>query len=378
MADFQDSAGGFNARLAASSLRFSAMPLPDLILVYEPEQACRERLLAAGHDPVHAAEISSYLAQSTDLAAEFDTIAAACAAHGVNFLPVELDDAAAALAGRDPKKTLVWTLTDGIAYFRGSAAPALARLNGLKTVGSDDTLFALCQDKFRSGAALAALGLPVPPAGLARNGDWLAPPPASTRGWFVKPNRLGAKIGIWPDSHCQELSHALELSRRIFSAYGDDTIVQRYVAGRNVRVSFLAVDPDRTREDAFGITFVDSGEDFQTMQDSLALYGDTGAVAKAGGHYSEPQLIPVVRSQPAADARIRTLATRLIDGLGLRDVFSLDLRVEADDTVHLIEFEVCPGLPCFDFRAYCREHWAMSLPEAIARTAACRFYPERC
>lgn len=353
------------------------MPPPGLILVYEPEQACRERLLTDGHETARAAEISSYLAQSTDLAVEFDVIAAACAAHDVNFLPVELDSAAAALADRDPEKTLVWTLTDGIAYFRGGAAPALARLNGLKTIGSDDSLFALCQDKFRSGAVLAALGAPVPPAGLARNGDWLAPPPTSENGWFVKPNRLGAKVGIWPDSHCQDPSHALELSRRIFAAYGDDAIVQSYVAGRNVRVSYLDVIPDKTGADALGIAFVDSGGDFQTMEDSLALYGDTGETAKAEGRYAEPQLVPVVRSQPAADARIRTLATGLMDGLGLRDVFSLDLRVEADDTIHLIEFEVCPGLPCFDFRAYCRDRWALSLAEAMARTAACRFYPER-
>lgn len=59
-------------------------------------------------------------------------------------------------------------------------------------------------------------------------------------------------------------------------------------------------------------------------------------------------------------------------GLGLADVFSIDLRVEADDTVHLIEFEVCPGLPCFDFRAYCRAEWGMALAEAMAETAARR------
>ncbi len=55
-----------------------------------------------------------------------------------------------------------------------------------------------------------------------------------------------------------------------------------------------------------------------------------------------------------AAAAIRAIAARLMQALGLRDVFSMDFRVEADDTVHLIEFEVCPGLPCFDFRAYCR------------------------
>ena len=61
-----------------------------------------------------------------------------------------------------------------------------------------------------------------------------------------------------------------------------------------------------------------------------------------------------------------------MQGLGLRDVFSVDFRVEADDSVHLIEFEVCPGLPCFDFRAYCREEWGLSLAAAMAETAAAR------
>ncbi|MBN9242497.1 MAG: D-alanine:D-lactate ligase-like protein [Mesorhizobium sp.] len=347
------------------------MPSPELVLIHEPERACLARLEAEGFEPRRAAEIASYLAQSTDLAAEFDAIAAACAERGLRFAPVELDDAAAALAKRDPALTLVWTLTDGIAYFRGGAGPALARLGGFKAIGADDSVFALCQDKFRSGAVLAALGLPVPPAGLARDGEWLVPPPASAQGWFVKPNRLGAKIGIWPDSRCFDLTQALELSRRIFAHYRDDAIVQPYVAGRNARTSFLAVEPEAAIE-ALGVSFVDSGADFQTMQDSLALYGDTGTAAKAEGRYAEPVLELVAGRQPQADARIRTLASTLMHGLGLRDVFSLDLRVEADDAVHLIEFEVCPGLPCFDFRAYCREHWAMSLPEAMAAAAASR------
>ncbi|MBZ9677960.1 D-alanine:D-lactate ligase-like protein [Mesorhizobium sp. ES1-1] len=346
---------------------------PKLILVHEPEKACLDRLVANGHARERAAEIASYLAQSTDLAPEFDALADACLKRGLSFAAVELDDAAGVLAGEHPATTLVWTLTDGIAYFRGSAAPTLARLGGFRTIGADDALFALCQDKFRSGAVLGALGLPVPPAGLARNGEWLVEPPASTAGWFVKPNRLGAKIGIWPDSRSLDLDHALELSRRVFSAYGDDVIVQPYVAGRNVRASFLGVAPG-TGAEALGVAFVDSGGDFQTMADSLALYGETGEAAKAAGNYVQPELVPVAESQPAADARIRTIAARLMEGLGLRDVFSFDLRVEADDAVHLIEFEVCPGLPCFDFRDYCRSQWGLELADAMAETAASRLF----
>jgi hypothetical protein len=53
-------------------------------------------------------------------------------------------------------------------------------------------------------------------------------------------------------------------------------------------------------------------------------------------------------------------------------VFSMDFRVAEDDTVTLIEFEVCPGLPCFDFRAYCRKAWGMELADAMAETASRR------
>lgn len=343
----------------------------ELVLVYEPEAACRARLEADGFPAERALEIASYLAQSTDLALEFTEIAAECESQGLAFSPVALDEATAALARRDPARTIVWTLTDGIAYFRGSAAPALARLGGFRTIGSDDSLFALCQDKFRSGAVLRALGLLSPECGLALNGEWIVESTFSPSGWFVKPNRLGSKIGIWPDSKCRDLGHALELSRRVFEGYRDAVVVQPYVAGRNVRASFLAVEPEAGAE-RLGIFFVDSGGDFQTMEDSLALYGDTGTAARAEGRYIEPVLLPVADAQPKAAETIRRIAATLIKGLGLRDVFSADFRVEADDTVHLIEFEVCPGLPCFDFRAYCRREWRLSLPAAIARTAAAR------
>ena len=71
------------------------MNKPTLILVYEPEAACRIRLAAEGFAERHALEISSYLAQSTDLAPEFPAIDKACAARGLDFLPVPLDDARA-------------------------------------------------------------------------------------------------------------------------------------------------------------------------------------------------------------------------------------------------------------------------------------------
>lgn len=51
--------------------------------------------------------------------------------------------------------------------------------------------------------------------------------------------------------------------------------------------------------------------------------------------------------------------------VGLKDVYSMDFRVEPDNAVHLIEFEVAPGLPGFDFRSYCRSQGKLSLAEAM-------------
>ena len=348
------------------------MPGEELILIHEQERACLDRLLLEGFSADRAAEIASYLSQSTDLACEVDEIARACANSGISFIPVELDRAPGVLERAASHNVLVWTLTDGTAYFRGGVVPALAKLYGLKVFGSDEALFALCQDKFRSGAVLEALGLPIPSAGLARNGRWLIEPPASDKGWFVKPNRLGGKIGIWPDSHCGDLAHALELSRRIHTAYRDDGIVQPYVRGRNVRASFLAVNADAGSE-MLGSVLVDTGGDFQTMTENIALYGEAGLIARSQGTYVEPKLTPLESQQPEADAEIRRIAARMMSHLGLRDVFSIDLRVDDEDRVHLIEFEVCPGLPCIDFRGYCRSQWNMSLAEAMATTAANRF-----
>lgn len=52
---------------------------PELLLVHEPVAACEARLRTEGYDAVAAGEIASYLAQSTDLATEFDALRDACA-----------------------------------------------------------------------------------------------------------------------------------------------------------------------------------------------------------------------------------------------------------------------------------------------------------
>ena len=60
--------------------------VPTLILAFEDEARCRQRLEREGIAPCHAMEIASYLAQSTDIAHDLADIGAACTARGIAFL----------------------------------------------------------------------------------------------------------------------------------------------------------------------------------------------------------------------------------------------------------------------------------------------------
>ena len=342
------------------------------MLVYEPEADCRTRLSALNISEEHALQISSYLAQSTDMIPEFPTLKEACSLQGISFVALTLNSFAKSWDQFTSEETLVWTLTDGIAFFAGSLAPPLARLDGMKHIGAQVSTFTLCQDKFRAGAVLQALGIPMPATALVCDGNFISPRSSldGVESFFIKPNRLGSKIGIYENSHCHSINEALELSKRIFADYGDAAVLQAYVPGANVRASWLDVDGSGDLARHLGIWRVDSSRDFQTMEDSMALYGDTGAEAKAKGLYTELELINLRVENPTAATAILEIAKTLMQGLGLADVFSMDFRVEKDGKATLIEFEVCPGLPCFDFREYVKKTWNMPLPTAMATLAA--------
>ncbi|MBW8723682.1 MAG: hypothetical protein JF625_00805, partial [Inquilinus limosus] len=215
-------------------------PLRRVVIAYEPEAACRARLQAAGFDPAIATEIACYLAQATDLEAIRPELTATLAEAGLEAGFLELDQLIDALPGLVARRddTILWCQTDGIAYYRGSAVGALARLAGIGSYGSPPQAQHLCQDKFKCTALAAAAGLPVPPTALAEGRrviagaavlDGLGP-------FFVKPNTLGAKIGIFADSRAADAATALDIAARLWDRYRDRAVIQPFLPGHDVRV----------------------------------------------------------------------------------------------------------------------------------------------
>ena len=144
------------------------MTLSVALIAYETEEAARRRLEAFGYAPEIAAEIAVYLAQSTDLPGFVEEIADALGSDGIEAQFAPLDELSLRLRGLEPRRaeTIVWALTDGVRFYRGSSVPALARLEGFARFGSPSTAAHFAQDKFASLALASAAGLTVPPTRL--------------------------------------------------------------------------------------------------------------------------------------------------------------------------------------------------------------------
>jgi D-alanine-D-alanine ligase-like ATP-grasp enzyme len=367
------------------------MPLSTAVIAYESEEAARRRLIAFGYAPDVAHEIAVYLAQSTDLPEFVDEITDALGGYGIEAQFTPLDELSLRLRDLAPRRdeTIIWALTDGVRFYRGSSIPALARLEGFPRFGSSSTAAHLAQDKFASLALASAAGLAVPPTRLmegeseiAALGRW----PSAQRPLFVKPNTLGAKIGIFADSLCRTFAEATERARRIEDRYRDRALIQPFFEGDDVRVSFMELGGDLAAQ--LGIERIaknvasETGGAYLTMKDNETLSGAKDMTGTRGGFGLEHKaaFVPRMtdlreekdqRSQRAV-AGIPDFSVRLARLVGLRDCFSIDFRIDAKGEPTFFEFEVCPAVTIYDFQNYLA-HRRVTLGTALAKAMRLAF-----
>jgi hypothetical protein len=370
----------------------AAATLSRAVIAFETENSARRRLAAFGYPPDVAAEIAVYLAQSTDLPLFIDEVTEALRREAIVAEFVAVDALPQRLRELAPEsdRTIVWAFTDGVRFYRGSSVPAFARLEGFARFGSPPGAAHLCQDKFASLALASAAGLPVPPTRLmegkseiAALGDW----PRASGSLFVKPNTLGAKIGIFADSLCRDRSEADDRAQRIWERYRDRALVQPFVEGDDVRVSFI--DLGGGFADQLGIERIakdaasEAGGAFLTMKDNETLSGARDTAGGRGGFgASRPAaFIPHMVDLRDADdeqsrravALIPDFSARLARLIGLRDLISIDFRIDGGGRPTFFEFEVCPGVTIYDFQNYLRSRRGMTLGEALAKSMRLAF-----
>jgi D-alanine-D-alanine ligase-like ATP-grasp enzyme len=371
------------------------MTLSIALIAFETEEAARRRLEAFGYAPEIAAEIAVYLAQSTDLPEFVDEIMQALGRDGIAAEFVSLDGLASRLRDLAPERdaTIVWALTDGVRFYRGSSIPALARLEGFARFGSPSTAAHLAQDKFASLTLASAAGLAVPPtllmqgeSEIAALGRW----PGAAEPLFVKPNTLGAKIGIFADSLCGSLVEARQRAMRIQDRYGDRALIQPFVEGDDVRVSFMELGGDFA--DQLGVERIvknpasEAGGAYLTMKDNETLSGAKDTAGTRGGFGLEHKAAFVPRMADLRGARdersrqavagIIELSAKLARLVGLRDCFSIDFRIDATGRPTFFEFEVCPAVTIYDFQNYLARR-GVTLGAALAKAMRIAFERRR-
>jgi D-alanine-D-alanine ligase len=240
----------------------------------------------------------------------------------------------------------------------------------------------------------SAAGLAVAPTKLMQGdfeiatlGNW----PDRAEALFVKPNTLGAKVGIFADSRCATLTEAQDRAVRLWERYRDRALIQPFVSGDDVRVSFM--DTGGGFLDQLGVDRLvkdpasETGGAFMTMKDNETLSGarDLSGTRGVFGAAREAAFVPrMVDLRGSADRRSRravveisAMSERVARLIGLRDYFSMDFRIDEEGRPTFFEFEVCPGVTIYDFQNYLATTHGLGLGEALARAFALAFERSR-
>ena len=349
----------------------AAATLSRALIAFESEDAARLRLAAFGYPPDVAAEIAVYLAQSTDLPLFIDDITQALSREGIaaefvalDELPQRLRRIGAAERPDDRMGVHRWrALLSRLVGSRsrpprGLRAVRQPRRGGASVPGQ----IREPRTRFRRRPRRAATRLMEGEAEIAALGDWAA----SSGPLFVKPNTLGAKIGIFADSLCRDRAEANDRAKRIWERYRDRALIQAFIEGDDVRVSFMDLGGEFA--DQLGVERIvkdpasDAGGAFLTMKDNETLSGARDTAGGRGGFGASraaaftPRMVDLrgeddERSRRAV-ALIQDFSARLARLIGLRDLFSIDFRIDANGRPTFFEFEVCPGVTIYDFQNY--------------------------
>ncbi len=192
---------------------------------------------------------------------------------------------------------------------------------GLAYTHSGVLASALAMDKTRAKAVMAAAGVRVPGGGLfdrreAGRAHVMAPP------YVVKPNSEGSSVGVFRVFEGANAPPAELLSDAW--AYGEEVLVEPYVAGLELSVAVLG---DR----ALAVTEIEARTGFY---DYDAKYSDGGS----------SHILPARISEPAA-ARAKAQALRAHQALGCRGLTRSDFRYDpVNDLLVLLEVNTQPGM----------------------------------
>ena len=124
---------------------------------------------------------------------------------------------------------------------KDSLIPSFCELNSILYTGSNPFTNALCLDKFILYKLLISNNIPVPKSFLyTKSGNWLFDnAPANFKNLISKPTSMYASIAVEKKSKTDTEKELNDLLKNNIAEYKQDFIVQEFIYGRELEISFL-------------------------------------------------------------------------------------------------------------------------------------------
>ncbi len=357
--------------MAATAVR----DLRKITIVYEDRESWvkNSRIQAS---PEAREELSQWLLSNEDIVHTHEALSNVAGAKGVSIDLVTIDDFVENFSIKQPgdDHDLIWNITDGHACFRGSHITSLATLANTPYFGCPPYAQALAQDKFKLFLLCRAIGIPVPRSALAEGGVLISSFLEEMTGpYFIKPNSGGNKIGLdelaLQDTLAGAVTQAAEINRRLC----DQAIIQEFIAGPEVRLSFINANAaDDVRIPMFGYDVINSTHwqthtpVFVSYQQRESAYTGWQDLWSWSG-MNESERVRAIKGMTSA-------VTLLAQFVRLKDYFTIDFRIDACGIPRLLDFNSGAFLEGAHMTGYTMNNLHMPLHDAIFSAMQNSFY----
>jgi len=302
---------------------------PDWDAEYEPEEtvsALEEALRALGHEPVRIGNVYALLRRMGEGRLDIDAAINIAESYGSRN--------------------------------REAHAPVLLELAGITCIGSDALALSLTLDKHLTKVVARASGLTTPDwIVVKKRSDVDCDAVAELLPVFVKPRYEGTAKGITPSSRCNTVEEALAEIERQTSLYGQDLMIERFVAGAEFTVAVVGHKPPRA---------------LPVLQ--RAIERQTGIGIHALERCEDPD-DPFVYEIPGSldadlEERLQSDSIRIFEALECRDFARTDFRVDGAGKPWFLEINPLPTFAPDGTFAIIAELAGRSYPEFLAEVLA--------
>jgi len=273
--------------------------------------------------------------------AEVDAVAAALTQAGIPHRRAgvrRLADIPEQIAVGDER--VVFNLVEALdgAVHDAGFVPAVCRALGREPTGNDAAALTLCLDKGQAKAALAAAGVPTPPAVIVPlHGAPGQAPPGTV---VVKPVQADASEGI-DEAAVVDGDDAAAVAAavaRVHREFHQPALVEAYIAGREINVSLIERDGAL---EVLPLAEIDFSA-FPPDKPQIVGYAAKWQPDSFEFHHT-PRLIPAPLAEAVA-AAVRRQAEAAWHAAGCQDYARVDLRLDETGRPYVLEINPNPDI----------------------------------